>query len=405
MISLRSLELRGTSAAARLAVYTIACLSLLAMTGCGPSQRLSTEYGRTEFPLGDLSVNGLGVFAEMFKSAGHNTAATSSLRPQVAKDADVIVWAPRDLEAPSPDAIDWLENWLNDSPDRTLIYIHRDYDAAPAYWREVGPKIPANLRPVTQPQITEAKNNFTSLRTALPATATTDFHWFTASGVYNPRNVTTLVGDPKWTAAIDPTQLEIDLIGDVTPSSAGQTVLASGQGDPLIIEDQRTNGNILVLANGSFVLNYPLINKENRKLAGKIVDSVGDDKYVVFLQAGSSPPVLEEDPVQRIPSPFTFLWIAPINYVLLHLILFGLILCFARYPIFGIPRNDDPDNLSDFGEHINALGALLARTGKQGYAIERLQAYRKLVRGDHATTRNLAYAKEHPEQGNSPTDE
>ncbi len=387
---------RRLSQVRKTAIATVLLLTVSLLCGCQDDNWLETEYGRTDTMYGHESVNGLSVFMEMFEAAGHETATATSLTPRAQTLADVIVWAPRDFKPPAADAVEWMEDWLNAKPNRTLIYVHRDYDAAISYWNEVSPSVAPNLLPVVQPQMNSAQSNFTGDRVALPTTGTADYTWFAASGANKPRTITTLQGDPQWTSAIDPAKLEIELIGDVQPIATGRTVLASGSGEPLIIEEWHRNSKVLVLANGSFVLNYPLINHEHRKLAGKLVDAVGDDQYVVFLQASSSPTVLDEDPTTSLPTPYDFLAVEPINYVLLHLILFGLILCFARYPIFGIPRDDAPDNLSDFGEHLEALGKLLAKTGNRMYAVERLHAYRKLVRGDHASSRNLSYSAEDP---------
>ncbi|MDA7979259.1 MAG: hypothetical protein MPJ50_10890 [Pirellulales bacterium] len=385
------MNLGGRPCGTSLPLVLIVACALNLFSGCDSSNQLETWYGSSTPLRGDTSVNGLGVFSQMFSAAGHDVASTTILSPRAEELADVIVWAPRDFGRPSQDAVDWIENWLAQGPDRTLIYIHRDYDAGPAYWREVGPTAPANVQNEVKRQTTLASNDFLGRRASLPV-GQTDFTWFTATGGSKPRTVTSLQGRPEWTSAIDATKLEIELIGDIKPAPGGSAALSSGAGEPLVIQEQWLGRQVLVLANGSFVLNYPLINPEHRKLAGKVVDSVGEDRYVLFLDATSSPTVSDEDPVTKVPSAFAYLFVPPINYALLHLILFGLILCFARYPIFGIPREDAPDDLSDFGQHIEALGSLLAKTDNEAYAIERLRAYRALVRGDHAAARNLSYA-------------
>ncbi len=44
---------------------------------------------------------------------------------------------------------------------------------------------------------------------------------------------------------------------------------------------------LLVVANGSFLLNAMLVNHEHRKLAGKLVDAIGPGgRDVVFLESG-----------------------------------------------------------------------------------------------------------------------
>ena len=50
-----------------------------------------------------------------------------------------IAWSgsPDDFQPPSPDVAVWFESWLATRPHRTLIYVGRDFDAAPWYWRKM----------------------------------------------------------------------------------------------------------------------------------------------------------------------------------------------------------------------------------------------------------------------------
>jgi hypothetical protein len=139
---------------------------------------------------------------------------------------------------------------------------------------------------------------------------------------------------------------------------------------------------VIVVTNGSFLLNLPLVNHEHRKLAGSLIDEVGVNRRVVFLEASGDPEVLDKEPEVSIPSGLDFLGVYPFNYILLQLAVAGMIFCFARLPIFGKPRDDQPTQLSDFGEHVSALGELLAKTGDYQFAASRLAHYQQIARGD-----------------------
>lgn len=378
----------------------VLCGCLLAL-GCDDRNELQTEYNNNSLDWYQTSVNGLGVFKDLFAARGNETAVTSALQPRAKASADVIVWAPQDYAAPSADAVTWLENWLNAQPGRTLVYVHRDFDAAPAYWLKVGPTAsPAQAGDVAT-RASASASRYASERAGL-VNSPPPYGWFNVVVANNPRVITALAGDPAWTAGINQSKLEIELTSDIQPLATGRVVLSSAAGEPLVIREQRANGSqVLVLANGSFVLNYSLINPEHRKLAGKIVDATGKDHYVVFLAAGSAPSISEsETPKNAI---FDILKVEPINYVLFHLLAFTLFLIFARYPIFGIPKDDNPDDLSDFGKHIDAMGDLLASQGDERAAYARVQAYRRLVRGDHVSSRNL-YAGPASSGGKTPTE-
>jgi hypothetical protein len=62
----------------------------------------------------------------------------------------------------------------------------------------------------------------------------------------------------------------------------------------------------------------------------------------------------------------------PLNVILLHLTVVGVIFCFARWPIFGRPRIPPTDAASDFGKHVDALGELLRRSKDRKYALDQL---------------------------------
>ena len=100
---------------------------------------LPDGYGRrTGDNYGD-SVNGTAVLADMFQDSGHRVNSWWRLSPAIEK-VDVIVWFPDDMQPPSEAVVKRLEEWLvNGKYRRTLIYVGRDFDAAPLYWQKVIP--------------------------------------------------------------------------------------------------------------------------------------------------------------------------------------------------------------------------------------------------------------------------
>ena len=131
----------------------IAALCLVLLVGCS-SRDIETQYGR-RVGSEPASVNGTGVLADMFQRAGHAVFTWQSLSPKLSRRADCIVWFPDDICPPDRKTRGWLEHWLEARPGRTLVYVGRDFDAAPGYWDAVLPGArqtsPARSRPASMP--------------------------------------------------------------------------------------------------------------------------------------------------------------------------------------------------------------------------------------------------------------
>lgn len=445
-------------------------LAGLVAGGCG--ERIDDIYGRQRGPGASASVNGTAVLAEMFVQAGHEVSTWRAVSPRL-DSADCIVWFPDDFAPPPKPVREGLERWLTERPNRTLVYVGRDFDAAVWYWDRVFPQVPAAQRKEAARRRALARGRFMSRRGAIPADE--DCGWFIVKGKYQARKVRTLQGAPRWLESIDPSKLEMELCGRIDrPKRVGQAavppdqveVLLSSEGDLLVSRqpwfvyeeiswqdpaywedwekspdswDDTTDwgpaeirvepaergaqpGEILILpdnpadwplkfsqreplgesqlivvANGSFLLNLMLVNREHRKLAGKLIGEVqrcgGRQQQVIFLESGpGGPPVRDHDPAKRGPSGLEALLAWPTWWMFAHLAFAGILLMLSRWPIFGIPRELPPEDQPDFGRHIEALGELLRRTGDRAYAVSRVLHYRQMVRGES-----------HPAQAPGPT--
>ena len=118
-----------------------------------------------------------------------------------------------------------------------------------------------------------------------------------------------------------------------------------------------------MVANGSFLLNAMLVNHEHRKLAGKLIDCIGRRRSsggVSGERARRAAP-LRKGALRASPRAWRIFHAWPTNWILLHLAAVGIVFCFARWPIFGRPREPAREAVADFGKHIDALAELLAR--------------------------------------------
>jgi hypothetical protein len=345
--------------------------------GCGKD--IDTIYGQRK-GLAPKSVNGTAVFAEMFEQAGHRVFSWGVLSPRLSEHADCIVWFPDSFDWPSDEVREWLEQWLQEQGGRTLIYVGRDFDAGLWYWEKIEPDVPDDQKAEFQRRKTSAQTEFHSRRMGIPSG---DAGWYHIDQKRDPRNVRSLHGNPDWLEGVDPTKLEIELQGRVHPSDDAEVLLES-EGDMLISTEPFGESGLIVVANGSFLLNLALVNREHRKLAGRLVHQTGPPrKTVVFLESGpAGPEILENDPSLAPPSGLEIFNVWPTSWVLLHLAVAGIIFCFSRYPIFGRPFAPQMRGTADFGKHVEALGKLVARCRETNYAVTRLSEYKQTIRGD-----------------------
>ena len=363
----------------------------------GPAtETLPVAYGKRRGGESARSVNGTSILNELFKQAGHRTSTFNRLSPRLDK-TDVIVWTPDDFSPPTAKQREFLETWLAAGSGRTIVYIGRDYDAAVAYWEKVQP--PGNAPPSPENdelvrQLARAKANWSARRSQMPVDEYA--RWFTVRKAGQKRKASQLGG--PWSDGIDAAKAEIQIEGRldvpvVADVGTGEPaiptnidVLLESKGDPLatrLTDYSWGDGQVIVLTNGSFVLNYPLVNHEHRRLAARLIAECGtESKRVVFLESGpGGPAILDKEPTAE-DSALAFLNVWPLNAIVIHLTILGIIFCLARSPIFGRPRELPPEPAADFGKHVAALGELLARTEDRHYAQSRLEQYRGLAKRD-----------------------
>ena len=373
-------------------IWMLVCLLLFG--GCAP-QDIDRVHGKRRGSVGGESVNGTAVLAEMFADAGHTVRSWRRLSPKL-EESQVIVWAPDDFDPPIEEHRVFLENWLANEDNRTLVYIGRDYDAAIGYWRHADPPPEQAIEVARRQAITQS--DYESARS--PVEVDGNHNWFILRRDDESRAVTSLEG--PWAESIDSAQADIHLATqfDVPGEKQIETwvdkdeypwfdppqysTLLSSQGKELVTRISFENGSqILVVANGSFLLNLPLVNHEHRKLAGKLISACAPPRRVVFLESEAGGPlVLEEEPDANYPTGLEIFTAWPLGAIVLHLTAVGILFCIAVFPIFGRAHRLDGVSPSDFGKHIIALGELLALTHDRQYAVDRVRYYYEHVRRD-----------------------
>lgn len=392
---------------------------LLLVALCGCDNEIHSDYG-VRSGRSKSSVNGTTVFAEMFELAGFDVTSRSYISPRL-NDFDVIVWAPDDFAPPSVAQRIGIENWLSEG-GRTLIYIGRDYDALADYYQQARATAPAAQKVELWRREGFAKADFAAAREAIPHPAVTA-RWFTLHNRSEREQVTGLAApNSYWLDGIDIEELDIEVqaylaepteaevkqalqggkVGDASTATMNfdnsfeqfdftdarrqsrapqsyNVYLESASGTPLITEVQDPHwgdSRVLLIPNGSFLLNLPLINHEHRKLAQKLIrfcegEHVGflhtnaDDRDVHVKREGETLPGL---------AAFTT-W--PLGIIIFHAFVLGVLLLFYQFPILGRPQGGPRVSTGDFGKHIQAIGRLLRRQGDSAHAQRALAKYRR----------------------------
>ncbi len=343
-------------------------VALIGTTGCAES--IDATYGHRNGPAAS-SVNGTAVLGQLFEQRGHQVITWRSLSPKLEK-CQTVVWFPDDFSPPSDEVVAWLQGWLARQPGRTLVYVGRDFDAAPRYWDHVKSKVPRRLAAETRRRLLDAQSEFQADRSAFSGALACPWFTLDADGPWS--RASTLEGDPRWLAGVDPVQVEIEWGHRLRPPAWAQ-VLVSSQGEPVVSRLTVGDGQVLLVANGSWLLNLPLVNHQHRHLAQRLVEQAGAPGVVVFLESKHrGPPLYTSDPSEQSLGLGMFgVW--PINAVFIHLVALAVVFGLCRFPIFGLPRETLPALTSDFGQHIEAVGRLLEWTGDETYATERWRHY------------------------------
>jgi hypothetical protein len=406
-------------------------LLLAAMGGCArKTERLSTMYGGRRGEAAS-SVNGLSILAEMFQQAGYQVSSRSNAGSGI-DEAQVIIWAPNNFAPPTQEERDLIESWLAEESGRSFVYIGRDYDAAVSYWQRVAAEAsPAEFEAAAR-EAALAQSAHDTQRSAIPNTQ--DCDWFTVHRDRPRRRIGALSGD--WSSGIDASKSEIILRAEFDPSDEPQAaeeegveeegveeegveeegvddapdadvaeaevesyeeendysyrdefslyyevLLAADDGMSTsalvtrVTSDLWGGSQLLVVTNGSFLLNLPLVNHEHRKLAGRLIDECGPTGRVVIWESDTFRATSSEQE-----NDWSVMTTWPLNFILLHLAVLGMLYLLWRFPIFGLPHQIRGPATSDFAKHVDALGKLMAATKDEAYAQRKVAEYRERLR-------------------------
>jgi hypothetical protein len=383
-----------------LLIGAIAAPGVLGLSGC--AARVETEYG---FSRGD-SINGTSVFAAMLRDDGHSVQAAIRLTDELGDWAVGIVRFAPYPGPPSREEADWYRQWLAGDRDRWLIYIVRDFDGMGEYWRDVLAQLPSTADPDQRAEAEEERVKAAMWTSELPPKAKEAGDskvWFKVPDGWNPPRVLEKLSGP-WATGID--AAAAGLTAHERLEASGGRVLLKGDDQPLVLAKAAAgSGRLLVIANGSFLLNEALVNSARRPLAEKVVAWAGHDHCPIALVEGFAVSAGTQGP----PSLWDLIYrLVALRWVAIQLSLAGLLAALARAPRLGRPKPEPASDADQPATHAKALGELLARTGASHDARDLLDRYRRWRSPhlqQHATrpTRSTPGAGEAPPTPLSPT--
>ena len=367
-------------------VFSVTLVALLAGVYLlwNVESNVETRYGRRRE---GKSVNGSGVLAGVFERAGHQVISRTTLNPAMER-AQTIVWIPDDFAPPTTLQSEFLEKWLSSRAGRTVIYVGRDFDAGPEYWEQIEPRVERILLQETRRRWAQAQAAYDYERDGVADKA--EAQWFTTQRSVAQGQAGALAG--PWTEGLELEKTGIVVGHNLLPDSSGERYrveqLLSVDEKPFVTRlraPEWPGSQVILISNGSFLLNFPLVNSEHRKLAGRLVSQC-QQGLCVFLETGPGGPRIDNRE-SREPglTGFEVLTVWPISPIVIHLVALGLLACFLMFPIFGNPRTLAEEDASDFGEHVQALGDLLYRVNDKTHARRQINAYRKMMYGESAS--------------------
>jgi hypothetical protein len=360
-------------------------LGLASVAGCGATSINAMRYGQSAGVAGH-NIQGTSLLASMFRDAGYRLTTARTLGRTVNR-ANVVVWFPDRFSPPSNSSCDFFENWLGETPGRTLVYVGRDYHADVAYWRRMNDQAAAagNAEPraLYDLQRIYARARANEQARASRRSESESCRWFRVDRDILPRDADNLRGawaeqaaEAKYPAVVS-THWTLQGIH----ADHAETLLASGD-ELLVTKISRPhwrNNKLLLVTNGSIFLNLPLIEPANQVLARRLIGQCGAPGRAVFLTSGVvDPPIASAPRSHYLLRAFTT---PPLRCILMHLSVVGMIYCFAVYPIFGRPRNVRQASRTDFGRHVLALGRLLAAAADAEHACAARKEYMQKVHG------------------------
>jgi hypothetical protein len=358
---------------------------LLLVCICGCEKQLPTGYGRAVGSEYSNSVNGTFVLQEMVKSLGRSVDRYGKISPRW-DQYQTVYWFPDGFSAPPLEAVGKIEEWLTSDSNRTLVFVARDFDAAISYWEQLG----QDTHEAQKEQIArEQAHAITGHLSRWDFNQSNDGDWYQM--VDHPYQTATAVSGALM-EGIDAEKLELfygslpkpgDVVSNGSFNCYDAEVLLTGDAEPMVYTLRKAywpGSRIIVVGNGSFLLNWPLVNDENWKLASRLIQTAdrqsSPNNDVLFIESGTEIPISNHD-APEFHSKWSWISHEPMRYIVPNILFWCMLFCFVYFPIFGRPQKFKSRSVANFRDHINALAQLLGKTRFRSQAGSWIDQYRR----------------------------
>ncbi|MEC8389222.1 MAG: DUF4350 domain-containing protein [Planctomycetota bacterium] len=357
-------------------------------TGVMGQDRLPVRYGQRGGQ-GRVSLNGTSAFARLLQEYDLDVQSASRLTPRIDR-YDVLFWFPDSDREDYAEEQERLEAWLRSGTDRRLIIVGRHYDATIDYLTQIGQSQDSEQGLDYRRRLAEAVS--VSHLESLKQQETYFDGW--VEWTPGSRRRSSQLGGP-WATGLENANLTTSRYPNI-PSAEDQKshptrsyeVKLEADGEPfaVAIQDSLWNGGeVIVISNGSFILNYGLTDERNRQVVANMLDDLDFEDYfwgALFLESDEAglPVMQREESGQKTMWDWMTEW--PFSFFIPHFLVLGILIYFVFYPIFGRPKNLALPSSTDFGQHVEALGELMEKTRDRAYAIQHINHYHEQTKSD-----------------------
>ncbi len=345
---------------------------LLACTGCN---QLETDYAAYR----GKSINGVQVFIDLIRSEGHQVDPWPALGEHLYNDYDIVIIFHDEFSAPSPEAIEYIEDLIDWSDTTNFLFVGRDFDITSHYWRTVSSQLAqkndSKQAERTSQLASEAVNILTAtLSESYEIKIESEFYEGKFFEFELPETKIREISEVLMRVPDDPDESERttlpcrwELYRKLVPPKEAEVLWQTAEQEPLLILLDTEGYRLFALGSAYPLLNGALIDPGNQKVALELIRQLEPTgRIAVVTGSGVFDPEAEDAGMWRFLKVFPHPWIAG------HLLFFLGLFCLSRLPIFGRPRIEIFKDLKRFGAHVEALGDLMRRTGKTKFAKKRI---------------------------------
>lgn len=353
---------------------SLATLALpVLLVGC---DQLDTSYATYR----SKSINGIYVFAELLRSKEYQVDVWPNLGDQLYQGYDTVIVFQND-EAPVTEDVSyeiWDLLWWD---VRTVLYVGRDFDVTGEYWKTISGQLKTTGESDDSQSAKNAEAQSRSkLRSRLNQTFRPedggDFFGVEVNRISEKilTEVDVLANPLNTEENFASNQIDChwEVYRKMVPDSDSTVLWATTDGEPLLVYDEMDYGTHMFAMHSAYpLLNGALVDLRNRQLANQLIAQLSPEGKIAIVTGARLIDAQQGSQLWKFLKVFPHPWIA--GQLLLTIVLF----CLWRFPIFGRPRTEVAVDLKRFGSHVEALGELLRRTGKRGFAVKRIKEWKK----------------------------